>query len=168
MAYQRTRESFKSNTNVAFDALGAVASASDMTLRLLLNPERANRLVEQHAISEKNLGLDGVLNPLIEHCFKIKMNTSYEEEVCNTIQYRLLQNLFNLISSAKSIAQVKAIANKNLDDLISLLNDDNNTFNKQLLREINEYRKHPEKFKTFKTPKIPDGSPIGSFQCSIQ
>jgi hypothetical protein len=168
MAYQRTRESFKSNTNVAFDALGAVATASDMTLRLLLNSERANRLVEQHAISEKNLGLDGVLNPLIDHCFKIKMNTSYEEEVSNTIQYRLLQNLFNLISSTKSIAQVKAIANKNLDDLTSLLNDDNGIFNMQLLREINEYRKYPEKFKTFKTPKIPDGSPIGSFQCSIK
>ena len=69
------------------------------------------------------------------------MNTSYEEEVSNTIQYRLLQNLFNLISSTKSIAQVKAIANKNLDDLTSLLNDDNGIFNMQLLREINEYRK---------------------------
>ena len=165
MAYQRARESFKSNTNVAFDALGAVATASDMTLRLLLNPERANRLVEQHAISKNNLGFDAVLDQLIDHCFKIKTSTSYKEEVSHTIQYRMLQNLFNVVSSRKSITQVKAIANKNLDDLTSILNADKSTFNRQLLREISEFKKHPEKFKTFKTPTIPDGSPIGSFQC---
>ncbi|MFT5250633.1 MAG: hypothetical protein ACI93P_002375 [bacterium] len=165
MGYQRTRESFKSNTNVAFDALGGVATASDMTLRFLLNPERANRLVEQHAISKNNLGYDDVLVQLINHCFKVKITSNYEEEVSHTIQYTVLQNLFNVIASTKSITQVKAIANKNLNDLISLLNSDKSTFNMQLLREINEFRKHPENFKNFKTPKIPDGSPIGSFQC---
>ena len=165
MGYKRTRESFKSNTNVAFDALGAVATASDMTLRVLLNPERANRLVEQHAISKNNLGFDDVLVQLIDHCFKIKTSSNYKEEVSHTIQYTVLQNLFNVISSTKSITQVKAIANKNLEDLISLLNSDKSTFNMQLLREINEFRKHPENFKTFKAPNIPDGSPIGSFQC---
>jgi hypothetical protein len=105
------------------------------------------------------------LDQLIDHCFKIKTSTSYKEEVSHTIQYRMLQNLFNVVSSRKSITQVKAIANKNLDDLTSLLNADKSTFNRQLLREISEFKKHPEKFKTFKTPTIPDGSPIGSFQC---
>ena len=165
MGYKRTRESFKSNTNAAFDALGAVSTASDMTLRLLLNPERANRLIEQQALSKNNLGFNDVLTQLIDQCFKIKTKSGYEEEVANSIQYRIVQNMINLIASTKSIAQVKAIVNKNIDDLISMLNSDKSTFNNQLVRELNDYRKYPEKFKSFNSPKIPDGSPIGSFQC---
>jgi len=78
-----------------------------------------------------------------------------------------LQQILNLIVSTKSIPQVKAIANASLDELIIELKADKNNFSKQLLREISEFRKYPEKFKSFKTPVIPDGSPIGSFQCSI-
>lgn len=48
--YWRSRESFKSNNGVAFDAIGAAATASNLTLSLLLHPERANRLVHQNAI----------------------------------------------------------------------------------------------------------------------
>ncbi|MDA7550004.1 zinc-dependent metalloprotease, partial [Flavobacteriaceae bacterium] len=84
MGYERTRESFKSNTNVAFNSLGAVATASDLTLKLLLNPERANRLIEQHAISNANLSLNEVLTKLIRHSFDLKVKTSYEKEIAHT------------------------------------------------------------------------------------
>ena len=55
MAYQRTRESFKSMTGVSFDPLSAVSTASEMTLSLLLNPERMNRLVIQSSLSNSGL-----------------------------------------------------------------------------------------------------------------
>ncbi len=165
--YDRTRESFKSNTNVAFDALGAVATASNMTLRLLLNPERANRLIEQRARDKNNMELDYVLFELIDKTFFNKTSSDYEKEVQKTIQFVTLQNLFNLALNPKSSVQVKAITNKNIDDLTSELKGNKTRFNLQLLREISEFRKHPEKFKIYKTLKIPDGSPIGSFQCTI-
>ncbi len=165
IGYPRTRESFKSNTNVAFDALGATETASEMTLRLLLNPERANRLIQQKALDKNAMELDYMLFELIDKVFFEKTNSDYEKEVQQTIQYVTLQYLFNLSVNSKSIPQVKAIVNKNIDDLTSELKGNKTTFNLQLLREIADFRKFPEKFKQYKAPKIPDGSPIGSFQC---
>ncbi len=165
IGYPRTRESFKSNTNVAFDALGATETASEMTLRLLLNPERANRLIQQKALDKNAMELDYVLFELIDKVFFGKTNSDYEKEVQQTIQYITLQYLFNLSVNSKSIPQVKAIVNKNIDDLTSEFKGNKTTFNLQLLREVAAFRKFPEKFKQYKAPKIPDGSPIGSFQC---
>ena len=31
---------------------------------------------------------------------------------------------------------------------------------------INDFNKNPEKFKVIESPTIPDGSPIGSYQCT--
>jgi len=171
MGYERTRESFKSNVSVAFDALGAATTASDMTLQLLLHPERANRLIQQRAMSENNLDFDQVLSNLIDKTFFTKTNSDYEREVQHSIQYVTLQYMLNLIASSISASQVKAIVNDNLDTLILALKDTKkdteSNFSKQLLREISDFRKTPTNFKPMRTIKIPDGSPIGSFQCSI-
>jgi len=45
--YGRTRESINGKTGVSFDALSAAETAADMTLGLLLHPERASRLIQQ-------------------------------------------------------------------------------------------------------------------------
>ena len=165
MGYERTRESFKSNTNAAFNSFGAVATASDLTLKLLLNPERANRLIEQHAISNANLSLNEVLTKLIRHSFDLKVKTSYEKEIAHTLQYITLQNLMNLIATDQASPQVKSFVNEALDDLFSSLKSDKSTFNNQLIRELISFRKYPEKFDVYKVSKIPDGSPIGSAPC---
>lgn len=44
MGYAKTRESIKGKTGVSFDPLSAAATASDMTLGLLLHPQRASSL----------------------------------------------------------------------------------------------------------------------------
>jgi hypothetical protein len=164
--YDRTRESFKSNNGVAFDALGAAATAADMTLGLLLHPERANRLVAQNAIDPSKLKFETVLDELNMYIFGAKASNKYESEVGHAIQYVTLQHLLNLLVNEKSIPQVKGLVNTKLDALIrELPSRGEKVFSKQLVREIKEFREHPERFKMIKTPKIPDGSPIGSFEC---
>ena len=165
LGYEITRESFKSNTNVAFNSLGPVATASNMTLRLLLNAERANRLVEQHALSKSNLSLNEVLSQLIKHTFTVKTKTSYETEIAHTVQYSVFQNVLNLIATDHASPQVKSIANETLDTLLTMLKSNKSTFNNQLIRELISFRKYPERFKIYEVPKIPDGSPIGSAPC---
>ena len=165
LGYERTRESFKSNTNVAFNSLGPVATASNMTLRLLLNAERANRLVEQHALSKSNLSLNEVLSQLIKHTFTVKTKTSYETEIAHTVQYSVFQNVLNLIATDHASPQVKSIANETLDTLLTMLKSNKSTFNNQLIRELISFRKYPKRFKIYEVPKIPDGSPIGSAPC---
>ena len=164
--YSRSRESFKSANGVAFDALGAAATAADMTLRLLLHPERANRLIQQHALDPTNINLERVLHELHVNVFRPDASNSYKEAVGNTIQYVTLQHLFNLLANKNSIPQVKGIVNAQIDKLLKELKKrPKNTFSQQLVREIKEFREHPDRFKIIKTPKIPDGSPIGSIEC---
>ncbi|WP_432410297.1 zinc-dependent metalloprotease [Rasiella sp. SM2506] len=164
--YGRNRESFKSNNGVAFDALGAAATASDMTLELLLNPDRANRLVQQKALDSKGLGLDDVLQETIAVVFSSAEKDAYKKEVQQTIQFVYLQRLMDLVLHSESIPQTKAFANNAIDAIALSLKSDT-AFEKQLLRDIKQFYEKPENFKQFSTPKIPDGSPIGSFECLV-
>ena len=163
--YNRTRESFKSRTGVAFDALGATATASNLTLELLLHTDRVNRLIQQKALDPKNLGLEEVLNELIDTVFSSEKGSNYEKEIQRTVQFVTLQHLLILTVSSKSIPQVKAIVNNKLDLLVKELYSKNTDFAKQLLKEISDFRKDPSKYKILKPLNLPDGSPIGSFQC---
>ena len=163
--YWRSRESFKSNTGVSFDALGAAATASDMTLGLLLNPERANRLIQQKALDSKNLGLVDVLDELMNETVKSSNKSDYLSEVQNTINFNVLKHVMNLSNHSKSIPQTKAIANAQLDNLKSQLSSKSDAVSKEMVRLIKRFQEHPEDFKVIPSPKIPDGSPIGSFQC---
>jgi hypothetical protein len=166
-SYARSRESFKSKMGVAYDALGAAATASDITLGLLLNPERANRLVQQKALDSKNLGLDDLLQQLIETTYMEQRGSDYETEVRRTVQYETLQYLMNLAVSTKTIVQTKGIVNETIDALAVSLAKNPDAFSKQLVREIKRFREDPDEFKVIAPPSIPDGSPIGSFQCDI-
>ena len=46
--YPRTKESFPSHTGPTFDPVAAAESAADLTLKVLLDPERASRIIEYH------------------------------------------------------------------------------------------------------------------------
>jgi len=165
IGYSRSRESFKSKTGVSFDAFGAAGTASNMTLSLLLHPERANRLIQQKSLEIDNLGFQDVLNGLIRTTMAPIMETEYIEEVHRSIQFVALHHLMNLAAHKKSISQVKAMVNKAIDRLAKNCENKEDNQSKQLLREINEFKKYPEKFVMKRTSMIPDGSPIGSFQC---
>ena len=163
--YSRSRESFKSNDGVAFDALGAAATASDMTLSLLLHPERANRLVQQKALDNKQMGLDGMLDTLVETTLFSKESDSYRKEVQQTINYNVLKHLMNLANHTKAIPQTKAFAKAQLKEVMANLGSKTSDANAAfMVDEIKDFLKSPEKFKVLPSPKIPDGSPIGCFE----
>jgi len=165
--YGRSRESFKSNTGVAFDALGGPATASDMTLGLLLNPERMARLVQQKSLDKKQLGLGEMLEKLIAETIQYQPKDSYLLAVQQTINYNVLQHLFNLAASKKSTPLVKAEVYKQLAELEDWLEEQDGAIYEQMLEEIELFMDKPEEFEPMlAAPKIPDGSPIGSFMCT--
>ena len=161
--YWKTRESLKGKTGVAFDALSAAETAADMTLGLLLHPERASRLIQQKALDPKNLGLNEVLDVVIDNTFKKKHKDSYLTEVQNNVNYQVLFHIMNLAASKSVHPQVNAIANSKLQDMTlnNLMDALSNANSMQMMREIDNFYKHPEQFKVIPAPKIPDGSPIG-------
>jgi len=167
--YNRSRESFKGKTGVAFDPFSAANTASDMTLKFLLHPQRANRLVLQRSLDEGQLSLEDVINELFKHSFGKKQDDSYLSEIQQQINTNVLKYLMNLAVSDNSYFQVKAIANKKISSLLG-----NYLFDKkegvpyasQYGTMIRDFTQRPEKFKLETSPKIPDGSPIGSDICS--
>lgn len=166
--YGKTRESFAGKTGVAFDALSAASTASDMTLEFLLNPQRANRLVQQKSLDDNQLGLEDVLNDLIANSFGKSHKDPYLFEVQQAINVNVLKYIMNLAVSDAAYFQVQAKAYDAIGEISKSLYDkkrDKNLYAAQYARMISELREHPEKFKIEPAPRIPDGSPIGSDDC---
>jgi hypothetical protein len=162
IGYNRTRESFKGKTGVAFDALSAPETAADMTLGLLLHPERASRLIQQKSVDPNNLGLKDVLDQLVRATLGNTSKDAYLNEVQNSINYRVLFHIMNLAADEKVHPQVNAIANNSLLELkTKLLGASKNGNAMEMIRRIDAFYAHPELFKIIPSPVIPDGSPIG-------
>ena len=176
--YPRSRESFKSMTGVSFDPFSAVSTASEMSLSLLLSPERMNRLVVQSSLnnaSSKNMNLSHLLTTLTSNTFKTQYNQSDEAtnkyffENQQVINNNYLKFLLNLASNKKSFFHVKSKANKEIKSITKFLSSkkNKNIYSSEYLRTINKFNTKPELFELKSSPKIPDGSPIGSIQCNL-
>ncbi len=167
IGYARSRESFKSKNGVAFDPFGAVETASEMSLSLLLHPERASRLIQHKSLDNNQLGLDEVINTLIKNSFEKNYKDTYYEELQNVVNGQVLNQLFYLAADGNSYKQVNAIVNNKLSEIAILLkakksNGIQKIYDIELIKSIETFKKNPSKFKKKSVPKIPDGSPIGS------
>lgn len=160
--YPRTRESIKGKTGVSFDALSAAETAADMTLRFLLHPERASRLIQQKALDPNNLGLAEVLDEVVSGTMGKGFNNPYLDEVQNNINYRVLYHIMNLAASEKVHPQVNAIAQVKIKKLKStILTKGKGADAEEMVRRIDQFYAEPDEFEVLPIAKIPDGSPIG-------
>lgn len=165
--YNRTRESFKSKLGVEFDAFSAVETAAEMSLNLLLHPQRMSRLISHKSLNDKQLGLEELLDELIAKTIKKRHKDSYYQELQNVINTKVLEQLFYLVSNKNQYFQVNAIVDFKLDEIKTILQDKNTTglqkvYNKAMIAMIDKFDKNPSLFKKISAPKIPDGSPIGT------
>ena len=149
---------------MAFDPLSAASTASEFTLRFLLNPERANRLVYQKSLDNKQIGLEELLQMLIDDSFGKTQKNGYLSEVQQMINQNVLKYVMNLASSNSAYLQTNAIAHDAIDKIAATAG--NSAYVKQYQRLIKEFKSTPGKFELKSAPKIPDGSPIGTDVCS--
>lgn len=169
--YSRSRESFKSKLGVAFDPISAMETASEMTLRFLMHPERMSRLIVHKSLNDKQLGLPELIDELVNKTFKKNHSDTYHQQLQHTVNHAVLEQLFYLASNNDQYIQVNAIVKQKLEDLKSFLRSvktdrDQKVFNLLLLEKIENFLKNPKAFKRKLAPKIPDGSPIGTqYQC---
>ncbi len=163
--YNRTRESFKSKAGVAFDPYGAVQTASQFTLSFLLHPDRANRLVQHKSLDTSQLGLSEMLDELLKVSFDKNYKDSYYQALQETIKAEVLNAMFVLATAESLYPQTKAIVNGKIDDLSQKLSRiaKPTSMDKEYIKLISEFKKKPSAYKSKVAPKIPDGSPIGSY-----
>ncbi|HEX6132881.1 MAG TPA: zinc-dependent metalloprotease [Longimicrobiales bacterium] len=107
--YGGSAELFDRWTGLVFDVVAPAASAADMTLSLVLNPERAARLVQQKALDRSLPGLEDVLEDVTDAVAGPRTRDAYDEEIARAVQRVYAQRLMSLATDA-SMPQVRALA----------------------------------------------------------
>jgi hypothetical protein len=103
------RELFPRTTGETFDPLAPATIASDVTIGFLLQPDRAARMVAQHAVDPLLPGLGEVLDRLTKTVFDAVTATPYEAEV-RRAQERVLVDRVTWLATASPHGQVRALA----------------------------------------------------------
>jgi hypothetical protein len=156
-----SRELFNGNTGPALDALGIAETAADLPLSLILNPDRANRLVEYSARTG-NLSLEETLDELIKVSWDKKAKSGYLGSVQRVVNHVVLKNMIELAASNNANPVTKAILHKKLTDLQSKLSGKKDADSQYGAHQIAQYLTNPEEFEVEDAPAPPPGSPIGS------
>jgi len=168
--FSRSRESFKGNTGVGFDAFAPAATASDMTLQFLFHPERAARLIQQKSLDEDQLSFTEMMDEVLKNTLYKTYSDAHERELGHIINVNVLKHLMNLAQHENSSPSVKARCQNIMYDIAKKIAFDKRKegekrYHLYYLEMIEQFKKYPEKFKLEASPKIPDGSPIGTDAC---
>ncbi len=163
--YPRTQESFSAQTGLTFDPVSAAQSAADLTLALLLNSQRASRLVQFHARDSQSPGLREV----IEATFKVlkarPAGSGLDVAVSRAVESRGLEALLRLAmdpaasSEARAIARAYALSLANTEANVPA--GDEAAFQAAMVARIAEFEHDPERFTPAKAIEAPPGMPIG-------
>jgi hypothetical protein len=114
--YPAHRELFDRYTGITFDAISPAVTAADITVSLLLQPERAARLVEQHALDPSLPDLAMVIDRLVAATFDHPPADAYQAEIARAVQGVVVDGVEHLASTAE-MPQVRAVATLALEGL---------------------------------------------------
>lgn len=109
-----SREVFKRRTGMTFDPLGPPEAAIGMTLRLMLNPERCARLVNQKLFDPKQLGLDDVLDQLVKVVYKSPYTKNYTGEINRVTGLKVAEQLIALAQNKDATGTTRELAHQTL------------------------------------------------------
>jgi hypothetical protein len=169
-AYPQYRELFGGHMGPAFDPLAAAEAAAEHTISLLLNHERAARLVYFSAKDSQMPGLGEVIHRLLDATWKNERHSGTDAELNRAVSYVVLEHLLALATTQTSLMQVRAIAHKSLRELKDYLENitpktpDQEAANAFAVDLIVHFLDNPTAEYTPRPLSPPPGSPIG--ECS--
>ena len=167
------REVFKRHTGLTFDPMGPPEAATNLTLRLLLNPERCARLLNQKAQNPAMPGMTDLVKSLIDVTFKPLSYykgeaQTYPEAIQQMTSRRLLESLIALATDKDADGRVRAVAHDAIQHINyyyvmshSVRLPLNHSDASQLQWLIQQYEKNPQQTPVASPALIaPDGAPI--------
>jgi hypothetical protein len=124
--------------------------------------------VAQKAMDKDQLGLEDVLDKLIENTFGKEHKDPYLTEIQNHINEQLLEAMYDLVASKHAYKGARSLAADRLRSLADeLFGKEGSTAQRAINRfnsqEITRFLKDPGDWEVKKAPRIPDGSPIGTY-----
>jgi hypothetical protein len=166
--YRMTRELFPRYTGMTFDVITPAIVAATHTFASIFQPERAARLVEQHALAPALPGLGEVIDQVGAALVGAAPAGPYEAEIARAVQRVAAEHLMSLAASA-AMPQVRAIVTAKLEEarkqLLNMANasaDESAGAHAALLaRDITRFLDDPDAFRRPAPILVPPGAPIG-------
>jgi hypothetical protein len=164
--FGRTRETFPRYTGPAFDAVTPAVVAADHTLSRVLEPSRAARLVQQHALDPELPGLGEVLTALVDAVRPEPNETPYGTEL-RLAAFRVVVDRIMALADQASMPHVRAIATRNLTDMLEEMAanpppEREAAFVALVYRDVERFLEKPSApYMMPGTPNAPPGAPIG-------
>jgi hypothetical protein len=159
------REMFTRYTGEVFDPISPASAAADVTIAAILSPDRAARMVAQHALDPTLPGLEDVIDKLRLATIRAAAANPYEVEIRRATASVLVDRLMALASNAPMPA-VRAIASNQLmriqqgDGGLPGLTD--GIMQRFLAADIKRFLERPLAPITMPAlPDAPPGAPIG-------
>ena len=163
-----TAEYFRGRTSPDFDPIGAASIAADMTLSGLLNPQRASRLIQFHALDASRPDFAEVLNALLAQTWGTRQPAdSFQATIGLAVGSLTVTRLMELAANADADALVRTQAIEALRGLHARLTRElatrGNAHRSATRAEIERFLSRPEAAHK-PTPGLPTpaGDPIGS------
>jgi hypothetical protein len=156
--YPRTRESFPNQSGLTFDPIAGAQAAAELTIGLILNPQRAARLVEYHSRDAANPGLEEVIDTLIHATWSSSGKaTGLQKEVAAMVKTVALERLIGLAVDPTASVEVRAISKAEISKLKSLFSSD-----AYAAGLVARFEDDPKELALPKPLEAPPGQPIGS------
>jgi hypothetical protein len=163
------QELFARTTGLVFDAVSPAATAADLTFALLLDPERAARLVQQKSLDPALPGLGEVLTQITGAVMNARTVDAYEAEIARAVQRTYAERLMNLAMNA-SMPQVRALTTYHLSTLpaafpqTTTVAQEDHAHRSVLMLDIQRFMARPMEpvpARPMLPPAAPPGQPIG-------
>lgn len=173
--YPAGRENFRRRTAPTFDALAPAEAAASHVVSFLLDPERAERLVEYHMQDASYPGFGEVVDKIIAATWKAAPAQGYGAEIQRVVDQTVLYDLMVLAADTNAGTQARAIASLKLEELKNWLGNSlsggavsaaRNDADWQAAyfyaeEQIKLFQSDPKKLDLTKPAAPPDGQPIG-------
>jgi len=156
------RELFRKTAYPAFDVVAAADTAADLTLDVLLHPQRLSRLVELHRRDSANPGIDEIMAATRTTVMGFA-RSGRQGEIANAVRARLAYTLAELAAGEHPVS-VRAAAEETLGRMVSDASRSGTKFDAWLVREIERLLAADRDIAALiPAPKaLPPGSPIGA------
>ena len=167
--YPQTRELFPAYTGSTFDPLAAAETAANLTMEMILLPERAGRLVDFHSRNSRNPGLGETIDAILASTWKSGKKAGGLAEVQRVSNNAALLNLMKLAANEAASPQVRAIAHYKINELKNWLSSETPGLQDEDQRahfyygivQIEAFQKDPAKALLQRLMVSPPGAPIG-------
>jgi hypothetical protein len=168
--YPTGRENFSRRTSPAFDALAPAESAAEIVANVLLQPERAQRMIEYHAFDAGNPSFEELVGALLSATWKAPPAAGYHGAIQRTVNSVVLDHLITLANDDHASAQVRAVAALKLNELKKWMATQAPSAKDDAMRaqlffaesQIDHFQKNPAEIHLTMPAPPPDGDPIGS------